>query len=68
MDNDALMRRISAATNLKKAATSAGSSTPAPTPNRPVHAQPIMRESKPITPMQPTVAAPMAPVAPRLQL
>ena len=53
MDNDALMRRISAATDLKKVANSATSSAPESGRVKSVHSQPIMRESTPLPPVLP---------------
>lgn len=75
MDNDALMRRINAATDAKKAAAAAAATRPAapatPAP-RIRQAEPVMRQSQAIpaaapqaTPAQPAVARPSAPVAPQ---
>lgn len=65
MDNEALMRRINAATDAKKAAAEAASAqpaTPAPAP-RIRHAEPVLRQSQAINPSapQPAVQQPLAP-------
>ena len=58
MDNDALMRRINAATEAKKAAAAAASKTASATPTpRVQHAEPVMRQSTAI-PTSPPPAAP----------